>query len=766
VLAYNPVNRRTYLGGDESDRLIIFDSTCIGPVGSVRVGPAVHAVCVDSLTNSIYCTNYSFDSVTIVDANSGTLLGRLWSGGIKPSALYFDPYFNKVYCGNRDGWVLVIDAATRQPLATLGTPREPFAFAGDPSTGQVYIGCTYTDIVAVLDGSSDSIVAQIPLENGDVTAVLFNSADGLVYAANDNDRVYIIDPAQDRVIDSIAVNGVPCGLSPNSLHNKLYVPCLDYGGDKQYMMVVDCSTRSVVAQVPVGTYPLSVCYDRAADKAFCATYGDSVIVVDGASNGVIARDAVGDYPIDLCYSPAGNRVFSANRDGRSVTIIDGVNNGVIATTNVCGTVRPDRMCWDSRDRRMYVVSAETLGAVWVIDGVNGVVCDSVRVGANPCDVRYNAKRNKVYCANRGSGTVSIIDCHTNDVVATVPTGNEPFELYYNELHDKVYCANRASKTVSVISGSSDSVIANISVGTAPSALCYNPLNDRLYCANYSYTGSVSVLDCAGDTVVKTIGTRYPGSMVCDTVLNLIYGRRGNGYGLQLIDCELDSVVAVLDVQASSSQCQFDALVILDDADHLLLVGSHRNPPPPQRGLIYGWTVVNTQTRSVVSVRDLTQDVVDHPVRVFRSGKGNAYCAMDNSVWCISSDTQFVLGVVTNGFALNPYWSQVWLPAAQSSCIAIIGESHVPALEECTQSLQRPARPPSTLVNEVLYLPAQTGTARRASSFLLDVCGREVLNLKPGANDVRALAPGVYFAEEGLGTRGQGLGRIRKVIITR
>ena len=48
--------------------------------------------------------------------------------------------------------------------------------------------------------------------------------------------------------------------------------------------------------------------------------------------------------------------------------------------------------------------------------------------------------------------------------------------------------------------------------------------------------------------------------------------------------------------------------------------------------------------------------------------------------------------------------------------------------------------------------------------LLSADGRKVLDLKPGANDVRALAPGVYFVGEGLGARGQGSGRIRKVIV--
>jgi hypothetical protein len=42
----------------------------------------------------------------------------------------------------------------------------------------------------------------------------------------------------------------------------------------------------------------------------------------------------------------------------------------------------------------------------------------------------------------------------------------------------------------------------------------------------------------------------------------------------------------------------------------------------------------------------------------------------------------------------------------------------------------------------------------------------VMELLPGANDVRTLAPGVYFIREGLGTRGEGLGKMRKVVVTR
>ena len=45
-------------------------------------------------------------------------------------------------------------------------------------------------------------------------------------------------------------------------------------------------------------------------------------------------------------------------------------------------------------------------------------------------------------------------------------------------------------------------------------------------------------------------------------------------------------------------------------------------------------------------------------------------------------------------------------------------------------------------------------------------GQKELSLYLSANDVRALAPGVYFIREGSGTRGEGPGKTRKVVVTR
>jgi len=70
---------------------------------------------------------------------------------------------------------------------------------------------------------------------------------------------------------------------------------------------------------------------------------------------------------------------------------------------------------------------------------------------------------------------------------------------------------------------------------------------------------------------------------------------------------------------------------------------------------------------------------------------------------------------------------------------------------------------ATIARGVLFLPEASSRKPQAAS-LLDATGRKILDLKSGANDVRALAPGVYFVRE---NQAQAQARaVRKVVVTR
>jgi hypothetical protein len=66
---------------------------------------------------------------------------------------------------------------------------------------------------------------------------------------------------------------------------------------------------------------------------------------------------------------------------------------------------------------------------------------------------------------------------------------------------------------------------------------------------------------------------------------------------------------------------------------------------------------------------------------------------------------------------------------------------------------------------VLYLPDASSHKFNTSSWLLDISGRKVLELRSGPNDVSRLAPGVYFVREASGVKRE-TSRVTKVIVTR
>lgn len=94
----------------------------------------------------------------------------------------------------------------------------------------------------------------------------------------------------------------------------------------------------------------------------------------------------------------------------------------------------------------------------------------------------------------------------------------------------------------------------------------------------------------------------------------------------------------------------------------------------------------------------------------------------------------------------------------------------PAVSETTESEVRMTRGGATIIRGVLCVGGLgtrselSGHSAMSLASLLDVSGRKVMDLQPGANDVRALAPGVYFVRT---AHAQAPAQaIRKVVLAR
>jgi YVTN family beta-propeller protein len=96
--------------------------------------------------------------------------------------------------------------------------------------------------------------------------------------------------------------------------------------------VIDTTTQSEVAAVPVGSLPFYVALTPGGAFAYVANLlGNSVSVIDTATNTVVATVPVGSFPRALAFTPDGASAYVTNFLGNSISVVDTATNTVTAT---------------------------------------------------------------------------------------------------------------------------------------------------------------------------------------------------------------------------------------------------------------------------------------------------------------------------------------------------------------------------------------------------------------------------------------------------
>jgi YVTN family beta-propeller protein len=148
--------------------------------------------------------------------------------------------------------------------------------------------------------------------------------------------------------------------------------------------------------------------------------------------------------------------------------------------------------------------------------------------------------------------------------------------------------------------------------------------------------------------------------------------------------------------------------------------------------------------------------------------GNYY---SDDVTVIDGTTNQVLKTIAVGqypvaLCHNPVQDRVYVANYNGSSVSVLRDSGG-GIEESFKPQAASPKPAPTVVRGVLVLGAvdsRQQTEYRAD--LLDASGRKVLDLRPGPNDVRGLAPGVYFVREEPQAASLKPQAVRKVVVTR
>jgi YVTN family beta-propeller protein len=298
---------------------------------------------------------------------------------------------------------------------TVHVGGAPIGVAVNPDTNMVYVtstisrvtdnGSTAMDGLTVINGSTNRIVATLPIGTFTGPIAVDPSTDRLFEIGGDPGSIYVIDASTSELVATIADGGGPDGIAVNPATDMIYVT----NGASNSVSVINGSTNGVVKSITVGNNPSGVAVDPATDTVYVAGSPDEISVVNGSTNTVIATVNLTSDAWGLSVNPSTDLLYVASYFSRSVTVIDGATNSVVASIPVNG-------------------SNDFSGSIAV-----------------------NANTNTVYVAGRDSEIVSVIAGASNSLSGFVTVGDYPEGLAVNPFTGLVYVANRMSGTVSVIS---------------------------------------------------------------------------------------------------------------------------------------------------------------------------------------------------------------------------------------------------------------------------------------------------------------------------
>jgi DNA-binding beta-propeller fold protein YncE len=458
-----------------------------------------------------------------------------------------------------------------------------------------------------------------------------------------------------------------------------------------------------VDSVPLPTVPsrgvpaLTFRPDR--NELYGVTGGDLAFIIDASVDTFAGAVSYAAYlPRQMVHNPAGNKLY----------LLCPTQDEMLVMDSTFGT--PKHMFGAATNSYAAPVLNPTLNRLYVADAamLRVIDCNSDSLLASrgmygithpvPVLVPY---LNKLYVfAGSGSGdSVYAYDCLRDTVRSVFYLTDAVTCAVFDSRSSRVFFACEVAPTLRAIDPTTDSVVKTFDLvgGSNHGRMALNPDLGRLYYTDQS-PNRMFTIDLLTDSVLASDSLPWDvDTMFLDQRLGKLYMCARDSARILVYDCADEAITDTINADYSGAG-------LLDDRNDKLY-------------LRYG-TVVDCRYDSVVATLPPgSQDP-----------RCMAWDAIDNRVFQATTSRLYVYRDDFTGVADKPVGTR-------------------------TQRLP-------TIIRGVLYLPDAVGGERSAvSAHLLDISGRKVLDLKPGPNDVRALAPGVYFVRE---AQTQA---VRKVIIS-
>jgi len=187
--------------------------------------PGVHGVLVVPDRHRVYATATDSNQMVILDEDTATVLARGPTGAY-PDGLAYDPRHQTVWTTNETGGTeTILDAATAAPRGSIDVGGEAGNVAYDPTTGQMLVAVQGRNLLAVIDPDTATITRRVALPGCEHDhGLAIDDADRLAFVACDgNATLLTVDLTTWQTVAQHPVGQDPDVLAYDHGNHRLYV---------------------------------------------------------------------------------------------------------------------------------------------------------------------------------------------------------------------------------------------------------------------------------------------------------------------------------------------------------------------------------------------------------------------------------------------------------------------------------------------------------------------------------------------------------------
>jgi YVTN family beta-propeller protein len=303
------------------------------------------------------------------------------------------------------------------PVALAGLLLGPVSPARAADT-LLYVPDPSADMVSVVDTSSDTVTATIPVGSRPYHAAVTPDGSQVLVANQGDGTVSVISTATDAVTATITVPGGAQSVAVDPAGQYAYVVSPAF-----WLTKIDIATGTAAGRAPVGIHPVSLTVSPDGSTVYAGSLGSSVTAVSTATMTVSkAIPGAGGDSWDMVMSPDGSQLYVADSIGLTGATVDVVSTATDTVTaqipiGQSGNTFPGIAV--SPDGSTLYVSNETLGTVQVISTSTGTVSATITGFNEPTGVAVSPDGSTVWVGSASDDTVSVVDPASDAITGSI-----------------------------------------------------------------------------------------------------------------------------------------------------------------------------------------------------------------------------------------------------------------------------------------------------------------------------------------------------------